>query len=55
MAAFLRYTRARGSPGLPVYVVNPQQLVTCELAEEDSDDSDDGWEDELGVAVRVVT
>ncbi|KAI0684918.1 hypothetical protein C8T65DRAFT_680878 [Cerioporus squamosus] len=51
-ATFLRYTRARGSPGLPVYFVNPQQLAACELADGDSDSSDDDWVDEL--AVRVV-
>ncbi|KAI0700984.1 hypothetical protein C8T65DRAFT_657001 [Cerioporus squamosus] len=52
MATFLRYTHARKSPGLPVYLVNPQQLAACELADDDSNSSDEDWVDEL--AVRVV-
>ncbi|RPD57822.1 hypothetical protein L226DRAFT_563618 [Lentinus tigrinus ALCF2SS1-7] len=49
MATFLRYTRARGSPSLPVYFVDPKQLAACELTEDDSESSDDDWVDELAV------
>ncbi|RPD57826.1 hypothetical protein L226DRAFT_309565 [Lentinus tigrinus ALCF2SS1-7] len=62
IATFLRYIRVRHPPGMPVYLIDPQQLAVCELAEDDSDGGDDDEDDSDGgdgdlvheLAVRVV-